>query len=114
MANSQRAAAVSLAHELGMEVVCVPTQESEVLRIVSAALGPVEFVEEYRVGSYTVAGYFPGFNVVVEADRMSDPQRDREAEFWRRILIEDKLNCAFVTFVRSVGTSTRETSSTRS
>ncbi|MGV9228502.1 hypothetical protein [Streptomyces nigra] len=29
---------------------------------------------------------------------MSDPQRDREAEFWRRVLIEEKLNCAFVTF----------------
>lgn len=41
VANSQRAAAVSLAQELGMEVVCVPTQESEVLRIVSAALGPL-------------------------------------------------------------------------
>jgi very-short-patch-repair endonuclease len=98
VANSKRAAARDLAAQLDLDLVCVPTEESEVLRIVSAALGPVEFVEEHRVGNYTVAGYFPSFNVVVEADRMRDPHRDREAEFWRRVFIEDQLGCAFVVF----------------
>ncbi|MET7761733.1 hypothetical protein ABZS71_06715 [Streptomyces sp. NPDC005393] len=98
VANSSRAAAMNLALELGMETVHVPTSEAEAIRIVGAALAPVEMVEEFKVGDYTVSAYLPTFNIVVEADRMQDHRRDREAEFWRRVIIEDKLGCAFVTF----------------
>ncbi|MEU1454393.1 hypothetical protein [Streptomyces avermitilis] len=98
VANSSRAAAMNLALELGMETVHVPTAEAEALRIIGAALDPVEMVEEYKVGDYTVSAYLPSFNIVVEADRLQDHGRDREAEFWRRVIIEDRLNCAFVTF----------------
>jgi hypothetical protein len=98
VANSKRAAAMDLATELGMEVVHVPTPEAEVLRIVAAALKPVELIEEYRVGDYIVDAYLPGLNLVVEHDRINDPGRDKNAEWWRRTVIEDRLNCAFVVF----------------
>ncbi|CAM5333188.1 putative protein OS=Streptomyces aurantiogriseus OX=66870 GN=GCM10010251_45060 PE=4 SV=1 [Streptomyces aurantiogriseus] len=98
VAHSKRASARDLAAKLGMELVVVPTQESEVLRIVTAALKPIEVVEEYKVGSYVVDAYCPGLGVVIEYDRLSDPRFDREAEFWRRVIIEDQLGCAFVTF----------------
>ncbi|MGW2932928.1 hypothetical protein ACWDA7_13920 [Streptomyces sp. NPDC001156] len=98
VAHSKRAAARDLAAELGMDLVCVPTQESEVLRIVAAALRPVEFVEEHRVGDYVVDGFFPGLGVVIEYDRLHDPRFDRDAEFWRRVYVEDRLGCTFVTF----------------
>jgi very-short-patch-repair endonuclease len=98
VANSRRAAAVNLAIELNMEVVCVPTPEAEALRIIAAALKPLDFVEEYRVGDYTVDAYLPELNVVVEHDRLNDLSRDKTAEWWRRTLIEDRLGCAYVSF----------------
>jgi hypothetical protein len=98
VANSKRAAAVNLAIELGLETVCVPTPEAEVIRIIAAALRPIEFVEEHRVGEYTISGFIPGLSIAIERDRLNDPQRDRQAEFWRRILIEDRLGCEFVVF----------------
>ncbi|MFJ4517479.1 hypothetical protein [Streptomyces sp. NPDC088816] len=98
VAHSKRAAARDLAAQLGMELVVVPSQESEVLRVVAAALKPIEVVEEYRVGNYIVDAYFPGLGVVLEYDRVADSRFDREAEFWRRVFIEDQLGCAFVTF----------------
>jgi hypothetical protein len=98
VANSKRAAARDLAVELGMELCVVPTSESEVIRIVRAALSPIEVEEEFKIGDYVVSAYCPGLGVVVEYDRLSDSRFDREAEFWRRVIIEDKLNCAFVTF----------------
>ncbi|MFD5711351.1 hypothetical protein ACFWHW_13290 [Streptomyces pharetrae] len=98
VAHSKRAAARDLAAQLGMELVVVPTQESEVLRIVTAALKPIEVVEEFKVGNYVVDAYCPGLGVVIEYDRLSDSRFDPEAEFWRRVIIEDKLNCAFVVF----------------
>jgi very-short-patch-repair endonuclease len=98
VANSRRAAAVSLAHELNMEVVCVPTPEAEVLRIVIAALKPVTVHEEYRVGDYTVDAYIPALRLVVERDRLNDLSRDRNAEWWRRVLIEDRLGCKYLAF----------------
>ncbi|MFE0451625.1 hypothetical protein ACFW2D_10090 [Streptomyces sp. NPDC058914] len=98
VANSRRAAAVNLAHELGLEVVCVPTPEAEVLRIVIAALRPVRVHEEYRVGDHVVDAYVPALNLVVERDRLNDPSRDRNAEWWRRTLIEDRLGCSYIGF----------------
>ncbi|WP_326755123.1 endonuclease domain-containing protein [Streptomyces hirsutus] len=98
VANSKRAAAVSLAHELNMEVVCVPTPEAEALRIIAAALRPLDFIEEYRVGDYTVDAYLPELGVVVEHDRLNDSSRDKTAEWWRRTLIEDRLGCTYVSF----------------
>ncbi|MGW0136266.1 hypothetical protein [Streptomyces sp. NPDC003299] len=98
VANSRRSAAMNLAIELNMEVVCVPTPEAEVLRIVIAALKPVTVHEEFRVGDYTVAAYIPALNLVVERDRLNDPSRDRNAEWWRRVLIEDRLGCKYIAF----------------
>ncbi|CAL9455581.1 hypothetical protein SUDANB15_02514 [Streptomyces sp. enrichment culture] len=98
VAHSKRAAARDLAVQLGMELCVVPTQESEVVRIVAAALKPIEIHEEFKVGDYVVDAYCPGLGVVIEYDRLSDPRFDREAEFWRRVVIEDRLNCAFVTY----------------
>ncbi|MFF4467987.1 hypothetical protein ACFYZ3_00360 [Streptomyces sp. NPDC001599] len=98
VANSRRAAAVNLAHELDMEVVCVPTAEAEALRIVIAALKPARVFEEYRVGDHVVDAYIPALNLVVERDRLNDSGRDRNAEWWRRTLIEDRLGCSFVVF----------------
>lgn len=98
VANSRRAAAVNLAHELNMEVVCVPTPEAEVLRIVIAALKPVRVHEEYRVGDHVVDAYVPALNLVVEHDRLNEPGRDQNAEWWRRALIEDRLGCSFIVF----------------
>ncbi|MER5915830.1 hypothetical protein ABT124_36815 [Streptomyces sp. NPDC001982] len=45
-----------------------------------------------------MSAFLPALNVVVEIDRMSDHRLDREAEFWRRVSIEDKLGCCFVVF----------------
>ncbi|GAA5078760.1 hypothetical protein [Streptomyces similanensis] len=95
---SKRSGARDLAEQLGMDLVVVPTQESEVLRIVKAALSPVEVVEEYKIGDYVLDAYLPTFGLVVEYDRMSDPRFDREAEFWRRVIVEEKLKCTFVTY----------------
>ncbi|WP_371538428.1 hypothetical protein OG210_21995 [Streptomyces sp. NBC_00466] len=93
--NSRRASSMNLAAELGMEMVYVPTPETEVLRILAAALKPLEFVEEHRVGEYTVDAYLPGINVVIERDRSL---LDRNAEWWRQTFIEDRLGCSFVRF----------------
>jgi hypothetical protein len=98
VANSRRAAAVNLAHELGLDVVCVPTPEAEALRIVIAAVKPVRVLEEYRVGDHVVDAYIPVLNLVVERDRLNDPSRDRNAEWWRRVLIEDRLGCKYIAF----------------
>nr|WP_143668534.1 hypothetical protein [Streptomyces sp. Alain-F2R5] len=98
VANSKRAAAVNVAHELGLEVVCVPTPEAEVLRIVRAALKPIRIYEEFRVGDHIVDAYVPVLNLVVERDRLSDPGCDRNAEWWRRTLIEDRLGCTYIAF----------------
>nr|WTB31148.1 hypothetical protein OG781_18145 [Streptomyces sp. NBC_00830] len=98
VANSKRAAAMNLAMELGMEVVHVPTPQAEVLRIVAAALKPIDFIEEYQVGDYILDAYLPGLNLVVEHDRLNDPRLDRNAEWWRQTLIEDRLGCSFVRF----------------
>ncbi|MER6748082.1 hypothetical protein [Streptomyces fungicidicus] len=98
VANSRRAAAVNVAHELGLEVVCVPTPEAEVLRIVRAALKPVRVLEEHRVGDHVVDAYIPVLNLVVERDRLNDPGRDKTAEWWRRTLIEDRLGCSFIVY----------------
>ncbi|MBZ6258903.1 hypothetical protein KVH22_25640 [Streptomyces olivaceus] len=98
VANSRRAAAVNLAHELDMEVVCFPTAEAEALRIVIAALKPVRVYEEFRVGDHVVDAYVPVLNVVVERDRLSDPGCDRNAEWWRRTLIEDRIGCTYIAF----------------
>jgi very-short-patch-repair endonuclease len=98
VANSRRAAAMNLALELDMETVHVPTPEAEVLRIVIAALKPVTVHEEYRVGDHFVDAYIPALRLVVERDRLNDPSRDRNAEWWRRVLIEDRLGCKYLTF----------------
>ncbi|MGW5198613.1 hypothetical protein [Streptomyces spiralis] len=98
VANSHRAAAVDLAHELDMEVVCCPTPEAEALRIVIAALKPVRVYEEYRVGDHVVDAYIPALKLVVERDRLNDPSRDQGAEWWRRTLIEDRLGCSYIAF----------------
>ncbi|MEU5030200.1 hypothetical protein [Streptomyces milbemycinicus] len=98
VANSRRAAAMNLAIELGMETVHVPTAEAEVLRIVIAALKPVTVHEEYRVGDHVVDAFIPALRLVVERDRLNDPSRDRNAEWWRRVLIEDRLGCKYIAF----------------
>ncbi|PPS71978.1 MULTISPECIES: hypothetical protein [Streptomyces] len=98
VANSRRAAAMNMAIELGMETVHVPTPEAEVLRIVIAALKPVTVHEEFRVGDHVVDAYIPALRLVVERDRLTDPSRDRNAEWWRRTLIEDRLGCSYIAF----------------
>ncbi|MET8114023.1 hypothetical protein [Streptomyces prasinus] len=98
VASSKRAAAVNLAMELGMETVHVPTSEAEALRIIAAALKPLDFIEEYRVGDHVVDAYLPELGVVIEHDRLNDSSRDKTAEWWRRTLIEDRLGCAYVSF----------------
>ncbi|MBQ0969194.1 hypothetical protein KBY91_15300 [Streptomyces sp. RK23] len=98
VANSQRAAALNLAIELGLETVHVATPAAEVLRIVIAALKPVRVYEEFRVGDHVVDAYVPVLNVVVERDRLSDPGCDRNAEWWRRTLIEDRIGCTYIAF----------------
>jgi hypothetical protein len=98
VANSHRAAAVNMALELDMETVLVPTPEAEALRIVIAAVKPVRVLEEYRVGDHVVDAYIPVLNLVVERDRLNDPSRDRNAEWWRRVLIEDRLGCKYIAF----------------
>ncbi|NEA52000.1 hypothetical protein G3I35_38465 [Streptomyces sp. SID10815] len=98
VANSRRAAAMNLALELDMEVTHVPTSQSEALRIIAAALKPLDVIEEYKVGDYTVDAYLPELNVVIEHDRLGDPGCDQNAEWWRRTLVEDRLGCKFVVF----------------
>ncbi|MEU6635733.1 hypothetical protein [Streptomyces rochei] len=98
VANSQRAAALNLAIELNMETVHVATSAAEVLRVVIAALKPVRVYEEFRVGDHAVDAYIPVLNAVVERDRLSDPGCDRNAEWWRRTLIEDRLGCTYIAF----------------
>jgi very-short-patch-repair endonuclease len=89
---------MDLALELGLETVHVPTPEAEVLRIVIAALNPVTVHEEFRVGDHVVDAYIPALRLVVERDRLNDPSRDRNAEWWRRVLIEDRLGCKYLAF----------------
>jgi very-short-patch-repair endonuclease len=98
VATSRRAAAWDLAVELGIELVYAPLPEAETLRVIRAALDPVEFIEQYRVGAYVVDAYLPGLGFVIECDENGHESYDPVAEHWREDFIRDQLQCEFIRY----------------
>ncbi|MET8185700.1 hypothetical protein ABZV15_07870 [Streptomyces sp. NPDC005246] len=98
VATSRKVTAWDLAVELGIELVYAPLPQAETLRVLKAALAPVEFVEEYTVGPFKVDAYLPTLNVVIECDEHGHETYDRSGEWWRQTFIADQLGCAFVRY----------------
>ncbi|MET4646090.1 very-short-patch-repair endonuclease [Streptomyces atratus] len=98
VARSRKTTAWDLAAELGVELVYAPLPQAETLRIIKAALAPVEFVEEYTVGPFTVDAYLPGLNVVIECDEHGHETYRQSTEWWRQTYVQDQLKCVFVRF----------------
>ncbi|MFE4918982.1 hypothetical protein [Streptomyces sp. NPDC056661] len=102
VARSRKSLAWDMAVELGIELVYAPLPQAETLRVLKAALAPVEFVEEFSVGPFSVDAYLPTLNIVIECDEHGHETYNKSTEWWRQTYITDQLGCAFVRFNPSV------------